>query len=73
MDKKDFGFGNGISTLFSQALSENAEAMLCFDAMTEAEKRTVLARAQTIDTMGEMKAYIDTLVGCEKGHPPYQL
>ena len=73
MAQKDFGFGNGITTLFSQALSENAEAMLRFDAMTETEKRAVLARARKIESMDEMKAYIDTLVGCEKGHPPYQL
>ena len=73
MAQKDYGFGNGITTLFAQALSENAAAMLRFDAMPEEEKRAVLERAQSIQTMDEMKAYLDSVVGWKKGHPPYQL
>ena len=73
MAKGDLGFGNGITTLFSQALTENAAAIERFDAMTADEKRAVIERARKIETIQEMKAYIDSLVGWEKGHPPYQL
>lgn len=70
---RDYGFGNGITTIFSEALTENAEAMLLFDAMTAEEKQKVLSRAAEIDTIADMKAYLDELVGFEIGHPPYQL
>ena len=69
----DHGFGNGITTLFSQALAENAAAMEIFDAMTAEDKQKVLKKAAGIERMDEMKKYIDSLVGWKIGHAPYQL
>lgn len=72
MSDKDFGLGNGITTLFSQALTENRAAIERFDAMTADEKRAVIERARKIETIQEMKALVDDLVGFQEGGPPYQ-
>ena len=69
----DFGYGNGITTDFGQALAENAKAMEFFDAMTPEDKQRLLARARQARDFNEMKALIDNLVDWELGHPPYQL
>ena len=69
----DFGYGNGITTDFGQALAENAAAMAMFDAMTAEEKQKVLARARQAENFSQMKELINDLVGWQEGHPPFQL
>ena len=73
MKTADFGYGNGITTDFGQALAENAKAMKFFDAMAPEDRQKLLARARQAKDFREMKALIDEMVGWEIGHEPYQL
>jgi len=57
----------GTVTLESGAAIETAEAAY---AALEAEDRE---QVEKLADPGEIKAFVDGMVGWEKGHPPYQL
>lgn len=47
--------------------------MIRFDAMTPEEKKRVLDQARGLKSMKETQEFVDSLVGWQEGHPPYQL
>ena len=58
---------------FGEALVGNAEALMRFEAMTEEEKRKTLMEARALHTPEEYRRYVDSMVGWQEGHGPYQL
>ena len=46
---------------FGMALIQNETALLCFDKMSEAQKRELLARTHDISSKAEMRAFVDEI------------
>ena len=57
----------------SRLLDYNAVAKGIVDAMTEEQRALFLRRLEQKGSWAEKKEYIDSLVGWQEGHPPYQL
>lgn len=73
MKMKNFGADDRVSTHFGRALAANAQALIRFDAMTPEQKKRVLDRVRGLKTMEETQDFVNSLVGWQEGHPPYQL
>ena len=73
MRMKNFGADDRVNTHFGRALAANAQAMIRFDAMTPEEKKRVLDQARGLKSMKETQEFVNSLVGWQEGHPPYQL
>lgn len=48
---------------FGMALAMNEPAMKSFEALSESEKRNVLAQIHNINSKEEMRAFVDNLYG----------
>ena len=66
-------YSRGIHSDLDQALTENAQAKLRFDAMTEEERRRFRKKAEQARDMEEIRRLTDGLAGWQEGYPPYQL
>ena len=53
-------------------LSRNAVAKGIVEAMTEEQRKLFLTRLQEKKNPDEQMEYINSIVGWQKGHPPYQ-
>ena len=60
-------------TAFEQALDRNAAAKLLVMAMGERRREELRQRARGVQSPAEMDAFVDSLLGGQSGHPPYQL
>ena len=58
---------------FERALDRNAAAGALVRAMDEASRAELRRRARELRTPEELDAFVDGLLGWQKGHPPYQL
>ena len=56
-----------------EALAQNGAALDEVAAMTEEERRTLYVRAEAVSDPAEMVALVNSVVGSQIGHPPYQL
>ena len=70
---KDIPYGRGIAGDFERALTENATAKAMYDAMLPDAQEKLRRRAAKAGSPEELKEVIDSLVGWQIGHPPYQL
>ena len=60
-------------TAFEQALNRNAAAKLMVMTMSEGRREELRRRARGVQSPAEMDAFVDSLLGAQNGHPPYQL
>ncbi len=58
---------------FGMVLAQNGKALEYYAAMTPGQRQSVLDKARHIRSAEEMRNYVNSLVGWEEGHPPYQL
>ena len=58
---------------FREALGRNGKAVQYWCALTPEKRRELLRQVEKLADPGEIKAFVDGMVGWEKGHPPYQL
>lgn len=56
-----------------EALAQNGKALQYFAAMTEKDRTELCRKAEKIVDPAAMTALVDSIVGHEFGHPPYQL
>ncbi len=57
---------------FREALCQNGKALEYFAAMTEPERQRVCKKAEKCHSRKDMQSLVDSIVGHEFGHPPYQ-
>ena len=58
---------------FREALGRNGKAVEYWCSLTPEKRREVLKQVEVLTDPGDIKSFVDELVGWEKGHPPYQL
>ena len=73
MKTTDKPYDGRISDEFHRALTENAAAQALYEAMDEKSREKLRQRAGRARSREELKEIIDSAVGWQTGHPPYQL
>ena len=65
-------YGRGIAGDLERALTENATAKAMYEAMGPEEQEKFRRRAGQARDWAELKDAVDSLVGWQIGHGPYQ-
>ena len=73
MKMRHIPYGEGISSDFMRALTENAIAKERYEALPPEAQEKLRQRADQTQNFWELKAVIDAFVGWQTGHGPYQL
>jgi|GEM_PF-923513 len=73
MNVKDMPLHTQFGVDFGRALTENAAAQRVYETMTPEDREKLRRRVAEASSPDQLREIVDSMVGSQPGHPPYQL